>query len=36
MGDPGNLEVGPIEAKPKVKEMEIDLNLVKDEVLRFE
>ena len=36
MGDPGNLEVGPIEAKPKVKELEIDLNPVKEEVLKFE
>jgi hypothetical protein len=36
MGDPGQLEVGPIEAKPKTKDLELDLNPVKEEVLVFE
>jgi hypothetical protein len=36
MGDPGSLEVGPIEAKPKTKDLELDLNPVKEEVLIFE
>ena len=36
MGDPGQLEIGPIEAKAKVKELEVDLSTVKEEVLKFE